>query len=118
MTAPVRITQTWDTLEYQRIVSVEWRDEQVQVCFGDGAVIQVPPTALVSPETTGVDWARLRTAGYHVVVPAPNGDIEIPWDVLRVHSDPEFAGFWEQLVSDANQANATPGGQNGCSPGG
>ena len=113
MTVPARIASAWDSLDYQRIVSVEWRDGHVWVEFGDGTIARVRPSAIVGPETIQVDWTRLRVDGHHIVAPSLAGDIEIPWDVIRVHSDPQFAAFWQQLASETVPLETAVGGRSG-----
>jgi len=39
-------------------------------------------------------------------VPSAEGDIEIPWDVIRVHTDPDFDAFWATLVAGPEHLGA------------
>jgi hypothetical protein len=89
----------WDKPEYQRLVSASYRGGEVIVIFADGAEARLSPRQLVSPDGPEPDWPDLRAEEYHLVVASPAGDIEIPWDVIRAHSDPAFEEFWANLVT-------------------
>ena len=107
MTAASRANQPWDTLEYQQIDSALFRDGELVVHFVDGTEARVSPQCLVSPDGPLPDWSNLRVEEFHIVVPSPAGDIEIPWDVIRVHSDPAYDAFWAGLAA-GRTASDTP----------
>ena len=90
MTAGSRPIRSWDRLDYQRIVSAWYRGGEVIVVFAEGSEARLSPSCLVSPEEPEPDWPNLRAEDFHLVVPSPAGEIEIPWDVIRVHSDPAY----------------------------
>lgn len=98
MTKVPQMVRPWDTVDYQRIVSASYRDGEVVVEFADGTEAQLSPGRLVSPTWPELDWANLRAEEFHIVVPSPAGEFEIPWDVIRVQSDPAYDKFWSELV--------------------
>jgi len=100
MTTAHRSGQPWDTREYQQIESASFRDGQVVVQFADGAEAHVSPRDLVPTSGPEPDWPNVQAAEFHLVVPTPAGDIEIPWDVIRVRSDPAYDAFWAELVAE------------------
>jgi hypothetical protein len=85
---------------YQRIVAASFRDGDVIVEFADGAKPRLSPRSLVAPGAPEPDWSRLRAAEFHLIVPAPDGELEIPWDVIRVNSDPAYDAFWSELAAE------------------
>lgn len=90
-----------DRVDYQRMVSAEWENDRLTVAFADGAVVTVTSSKLLGRDAPQIEWRRVRAEDYHVVVPSPASDIEIPWDVIRFHADPAFAAFWERLAHEA-----------------
>lgn len=94
----------WNNLDYQRIVSAQWRDGRLRVDFADGTTAVLLPTLLVPAGPVGADWSRVRAEEFHVVVPTPDGDMEVPWDVIRIHSDPAFDAYWAGLVGEPADA--------------
>jgi hypothetical protein len=102
MNASARTKRPWDTLEYQRIVTAEYRDGELIVRFADGTEARLSPRCLLSPDVPNPDWTKLRAEEFHLVVPIPAGEIEIPWDVIRVHSDPAFDAFWAEFATESD----------------
>jgi hypothetical protein len=88
----------WDTVEYQRIVRASYHAGVIEVEFADGGRARVPASVLLGGDDVTPDWALLRTEEFHLIAPSPDGEVEIPWDVIRVHSDPEFDAHWARLV--------------------
>jgi hypothetical protein len=99
MSTASRPKRPWDTIEYQRIVSASYRGSEIVVAFADGSVARLSPSCFISPDQPEPDWHNLRAEDFHLVVPSPAGEIEIPWDVIRMHSDPAFDAFWEELAT-------------------
>lgn len=102
--AATTANRPWDTVAYQRIVSSRFANGIVAVRFKNGDDARVAPDALVPEPSRRPDWANLRHEEYHLVVPAPGGEIEIPWDVIRLHTDPAFDAYWQAIAT----ARATP----------
>jgi hypothetical protein len=108
MSTASRATQPWDTLDYQRIVAAWYRGGEVIVDFADGSEARLSPRCLVSPDEPEPDWRNLRAEDFHLVVPSPAGEIEIPWDVIRVHSDPEYDAFWAEIAAKPVGSGVAP----------
>ena len=100
MSTASRPKRPWDTVEYQRIASASYRGSDIVVAFADGTVARLSPSCLISPDQPEPNWRNLRAEDFHLVVPSTAGEIEIPWDVIRVHSDPAFDAFWEELAAE------------------
>lgn len=100
MTTAPRPKQRWDTLDYQRITSAIHRHGELVVGFADGSEARLSPRPLVSPDVPQPDWSNLRIEEFHLVAPSAAGNIEIPWDVIRVRTDPEYDTFWATLVAE------------------
>ncbi len=99
MSTALQANRPWDRVEYQRIVSASYRSGEVVVNFADGAEARVSPRLLVSPDGPEPDWSNLRADEFHLVVPSSAGDLEIPWDVIRVHTDPAYDEYWAGLAA-------------------
>ena len=113
MSTASRATQPWDRLDYQRIASVQYRGGEVVVFFADGSKAQLSPSCLVPPGGPEPNWTSLRAEDFHLVVPSPAGEIEIPWDVIRVHSDPEYDAFWAGIAAKPVSSGAAPRAEPG-----
>jgi hypothetical protein len=107
MNAVPRTKQRWDTLQYHQIVSAHYRDGELVVGFADGTEARVSPQCLISPDAPTPDWSSVRVEEFHIVAPSPAGDVEIPWDVIRVHTDPAFDAYWAGLAAE-RASSATP----------
>lgn len=92
----------WNTVQYQRISTARFQDGIVVVEFEDGSVARVQTQFLVACEAPEPDWPNLRSDEFHLIVPSRAGDIEIPWDVVRVHSDPAYDAFLAELSATAD----------------
>jgi len=100
MTPSSRAMLPWDTIDYQRIVSASYTQGEVVVAFADGAEARLSPHCLVSAVGPAPDWPNLRAEDFHLVVPSQAGELEIPWDVIRVHSDAAYDAFWAELTDE------------------
>jgi hypothetical protein len=114
MSTASRAAQPWDSLDYQRIVSARYRGGEVVVVFADGSEARLSPDCLVPSGGPELDFPGLRAEDFHLVVSSPAGEIEIPWDVIRVHSDPAYDAFWAEIaakpVGSGAATRAEPGG--------
>lgn len=93
---------TWDTKEYRRMVSANYRDGKLIVRFEDGAWVSVDARRLLPPEKGGVQWERLSTSPYEITVPTERGDVEIPWSTVRALTDREYSAH----LADAAEEEA------------
>jgi hypothetical protein len=87
----------WDTVPYQQIRGASFEDGVINVEFGDGTHARISADLLVS-KAMAPSWTEMRVEEYHLVVPSGEGDLEIPWDVIRVHTDPEFDAHWASFA--------------------
>lgn len=109
MTVTTKTPRRWDTLEYQQIVSASHHDGELVVGFADGTEVRVSPRCLIAPDAPTADWSNLSIEEFHLTVPSPAGEIEIPWDVIRVQTDPAFDAFWARLVTERAAATTLSG---------
>jgi hypothetical protein len=105
--------RSWDTLEYQQIVSASYGGGELVVGFADGTEARLSVANLVRADGPVPDWSKVRAEQYHVTVPSSGGDIEIPWDVIRVQTDPAFDAYWEQLALARTAPGAPLRGRTG-----
>jgi len=90
----------WDTHEYQRIASAEYRDGILRVGFEDGSVVAVDPTRLLPPSVNAVEWGTLRHDPYEIVATADGGDVEIPWSTIRLMTDHAYSSHLAELAEE------------------
>lgn len=85
-------TPRWYTNEYACIESTRFDEETsiLTVKFADGGIARLNPTSLVPANLDDVDWWRVGSNEHEIIVPHASGWFEIPWDVIRVRTDPEF----------------------------
>jgi DNA-binding Xre family transcriptional regulator len=87
----VSAKKRWGTREYQHMVSVERRDEQVLVVFKDGSSVAVDAPRLLPTEARGVDWSAMTFTPYEITVPTADDDIEITWSTIRALTDRDYS---------------------------
>ena len=110
MIATIAKRQRWDTGEYQRIVSVRFREPNLHVAFANGDDIIVPTarfeTAYLREQSP--DWTRVALGpNGEVAAPGKNGVVGVPWDYLRLLTDPAFAADEEeQALATARRVGA------------
>jgi Helix-turn-helix domain len=92
----------WDAVSYRRIESARYDEEEsiLTVRFADGTVAAFDPTPLLPSDLSDVDWWRVASNEIEIIVPHADGWFEIPWDVVRRHTDPAYAAFWARLTLD------------------
>jgi DNA-binding XRE family transcriptional regulator len=95
-----RPKHAWDTRAYQRMRVVRYEAGELVVEFGDGARARVGVDALVLPNFPEPDWSRLSFDQYEIVVPTANGSFEIPWDRVRVLTDPAYAAHLRSMAAE------------------
>jgi hypothetical protein len=96
MTAPVIQQARWNTLAYQRIATTQFADGNLLVEFEDGSRVALDPRPLLPPQLRHPDWSRVVAQEYEIVVPTEDGPFEIPWDVIRVRTDPAYDSHWAE----------------------
>jgi DNA-binding XRE family transcriptional regulator len=103
MSAPTRVRMHWDTQEYRQVVSVRFRQPHLFVTFADGAEVHfdVAEYGNAYLEAAAPEWSRAYVGEHEVEVPTANGVEGIPWDSIRLLTDPEFAADWDERVAVA-----------------
>ncbi|GEM_PF-969408 len=81
----------WQAADYARIESVTEHDGIVSVCFRDGDCVSLPGARLLPPGAPASDWRALHWTTYDFSVPTAHGTITVPWDAVRVLTDPAFS---------------------------
>jgi DNA-binding XRE family transcriptional regulator len=90
----------WDTGDYQRIVGVERRGDELAVRFGDGSEVVVDAARLLPSGAHGVDWEALSFDPYEIVVPTSVEQVEIPWSAIRVLTDRDYATHLARVAKE------------------
>jgi Helix-turn-helix domain len=105
MSAMARDQARWDADDYSRILSAHFDEETtiLTVRFADGDEARLDPSPLVPSNLTDVDWWRVASNQIEIVVPHAAGWYEIPWDVVRRRTDPEYAAYWERVTLEHAQ---------------
>lgn len=85
---------------YQKISEVDVSGDYLIVRFAKGDAAKVKLSALEPPELKKLHWneARIEGHGLYIRVPAEPEPLEIPWDIVRRLTDPEFARDMSQLA--------------------
>jgi len=91
------MTQRWNTLAYSEIQDAEYRDGKLHVRFGDGTSVAVNASEVVPGGATGSRWQDMHIDGGWLLVPSEAGEVEIPYDVIRIRTDPEYRAHIETL---------------------
>lgn len=103
MTAPVQVATAarWEHPDYDRIAKVRcnWDDGVATVWFEDGAKVTLDLASLVPDDLLEIDWWRTASNSMEIVVPHDSGWFEIPWDVIRRETDPEFLAYWQSCFT-------------------
>jgi hypothetical protein len=99
-------TARWDQQVYRRIERVRYDEDRalVNVTFADQSSVEFDPTPLVPSELEEIDWWRVASNPIEMLVPHANGWFEIPWDVIRRHTDPDYAAHWEKMASRSTRS--------------
>lgn len=91
----------WASSTYDRIERVRYDEDRelLTVLFQDGSSEEFDPTTLVPTDLKEIDWFRTASNQWEVIVPHLDGWLEIPWDVIRLHTDREFAAHWDAVFA-------------------
>lgn len=102
MNDAVRPAAPWNTGTYAEIDSARFDEDanELTVRFADGSIAVLDPAPLIPEDLTDVDWWRVASNRYELIVPHADGWFEIPWDVVRRASDTDYAAYWEGLSRD------------------
>lgn len=92
----------WDKKPYRTIKSAHYDEDrnELKVCFSDGSCPTLDPTPLAPSDLEDLDWWFVAYNEHIILVPHAGGWFEIPWDVIRRETDPDYAAYWEALARD------------------
>ncbi|HEY7034345.1 MAG TPA: helix-turn-helix transcriptional regulator [Thermomicrobiales bacterium] len=93
----------WDSLDYERVVNARYEPRTLVVRFGDGTEARIDVDRLDAYGVRDDQWPHVRADEIHISIPTDAEDVEIPWDVLRYMSDPEFRVYWDDVMTDARR---------------
>jgi transcriptional regulator with XRE-family HTH domain/Zn-dependent peptidase ImmA (M78 family) len=94
----------WDYPEYQKIINVEIKNDQLLVEFANGDKIKTNLSSIISVDASNILFDKLHFNSYEIIVPTAEGNIDIPWDMIRALTDRDYSKF---LADEAEeQANA------------
>src|SRR5687768_10465342 len=101
MNSGTQTRKRWDKQPYRRIDRVRYDEGSalLTVGFADGEQVQLDPMPLLPRGTDpeDVDWWRVAANEVEVIFPIGDGWFEVPWDVIRLRTDPEFDAHWTQM---------------------
>jgi DNA-binding XRE family transcriptional regulator len=92
-----------NTREYERIATARYEPPFLIVGFEDGSDARLHVDLLGRYGVRADEWDRARAEEYHVSIPTRSGTSEIPWDVIRYLTDPEFHDYWDEVMRHAAQ---------------
>lgn len=93
----------WERRDYQTITGVGFKDGTLEVHFADGAEATVAADRFVRTPLSRARWSEVRHTAHDIVVPAPEGEVEISWMDVRAQSDPSFANYLMQTADEEAQ---------------
>jgi hypothetical protein len=97
----------WESPDYDRIERARYDEETrlLTVEFADGTVVSLDPESIMPSPVNEPDWWRTASNSMEIIVPHDEGWTEIPWDVIRRATDPEFLAHWESFFQQSDQAD-------------
>ncbi|MEA2512837.1 MAG: hypothetical protein QOJ59_2324 [Thermomicrobiales bacterium] len=100
----VATSKRWENLDYERVVGVRYESRELVVHFADGTEARLDVDLLKAYGVRDDEWAGAGADEYHVSVPTEAEGAEIPWDVLRYMTDPEFRDYWDEVMTQAGRS--------------
>jgi DNA-binding Xre family transcriptional regulator len=97
----------WDTQPYQRMVCAKYGQGELSVQFENGDCVSLPIASLSRPSTERANWDAVTATPYEIVVPAAEGQVEIPWDTIRLLTDKEFDAYWAKAAEESARKTGT-----------
>lgn len=96
--------QRWDTLAYATMTTASVVGEHLHITFADGDSVVARADAVLPSGYHPLPDAPIEIEPIHIVLKTNHGDFEVPFDVIRRLTDPEYADFWDQLSRDHQRA--------------
>lgn len=90
----------WDNPRFQRIFAVKVDLPHIFVHFEDGTAAKIDSGKILPPGINHPQWERLGFNSYELVLPAENGNLEIPWSTIRVLSDAEYSAYMAKTAEE------------------
>jgi hypothetical protein len=86
----------WEKNEYARIDRARGAEGVLTVWFENGDVVHLDPIPLVPTNMGAIDEWGIGANQYEVLIPTDHGWFEVPWDVIRLRTDPAFDAYMER----------------------
>ena len=96
----MKLQQRWDRFEYSCIRSASYREGSLAISFADGTEAVADVAGLLPSRFQRPRWEEMSFSQHEVVVPTDDGEIEIPFDVIRRATDPEYAAHWKAIAGE------------------
>ena len=91
----------WDEDSYSDIerARCDWDGTVLTVEFANGDRVQLDPKLLLprSAKPEEVDWWRIESNAAEILIPIGETWLDVPWDVIRDITDPEFSAWWTRV---------------------
>lgn len=91
---------SWDSPAYRRIVSASHRGSKLLIQFEDGAWETVDAERVLPLGTRNPDWAALTFDSQEIAVPTQEGEVDIPWSMIRALTDKDFAAHLADVAAE------------------
>jgi DNA-binding transcriptional regulator YiaG len=99
-----KVRNRWDERTYSRIdrARCDWEGTVLTVDFENGDRAQLDPKLLLprSARPEEVDWWRIGSNGFEILIPIGQSWFEVPWDVIRDITDDEFSEHWTKMEQE------------------
>ncbi|MES1181544.1 MAG: helix-turn-helix transcriptional regulator, partial [Flavobacterium sp.] len=89
----MKIKNPWEDPTYQKISKAQLSEDYFNVQFENGDKVKVSIESVLPFHQGEVDKSNFYFNSYELVLPSGNNSIEIPWDKIRVLTDPDFGKF-------------------------
>lgn len=86
----------WDNPAYRRIERARFDENagMLNVTFQDRTEVAVSLESILPAHISDVDYWRIGSNQIELIVPHEAGWLEVPWDVIRRATDPDYAAHW------------------------
>src|SRR5258708_38127577 len=100
MRTKMRDAANWDMGDYQRIIGVERRGNDLAVRFGDGAEAVIDADCRLQSGVSAADLDALTFSPYEIIVPTSAEPVEVPWSTIRALTDRQYATHLADVARD------------------
>lgn len=81
----------WDNINYQKIKHVDFEKGALSVIFYNEDKIELPVQSILSIDKSKIQDLTLKYEEYEISFDLKGEKISVPWDKIRLLSDPDFA---------------------------